>query len=308
MFERSSFESSVMVTCYLSLGSNLGNRKKNIALALAALRADAAINVLKVSSVIETEPEGVPLPQPRFLNAVVKLKTSYTTRQLLEKIQQIETKLGRQAPPRPKNYPRAIDLDILLYGDSRVKEKDLEIPHPRMRERQFVLKPLEEIAGVKVMKRLSLSVILLLFFAVQQTAYCRQFPLGSWKGIVTFSLKGKVVDAETGQGIPRISAYIIVDDVIIREQTVATKDGQYHLHLVTSDLLWKPCFYDLKFTRRLGPPEETVEIHLSADGYNGRTILVPKDKIRIDKKGKGELVLNVVLEPNGNERRGYINY
>lgn len=143
-----------MVTCYLSLGSNLGGRKKNIALALAALRADAFITVLKVSSLIETEPEGVPSPQPRFLNGVVKLKTSYTARQLLGKIQQIETLLGRDAPPRPKNFPRTIDIDILLYGDARVKEKDLEIPHPRMRERQFVLTPLKEIAGATLMKKI----------------------------------------------------------------------------------------------------------------------------------------------------------
>lgn len=135
-----------MVTCYIGLGANLGKRGKNIGCALAFLREDAAIKVLKVSSVIETKPEGVLLPQPYFLNAVVKLRTSYTARQLLKKLQQIETQLGRTTP-RPKNYPRTIDLDILLYGNARIKEKDLEIPHPRIHERQFVLEPLKEIAG-----------------------------------------------------------------------------------------------------------------------------------------------------------------
>ncbi|MFH1244882.1 MAG: 2-amino-4-hydroxy-6-hydroxymethyldihydropteridine diphosphokinase [Candidatus Omnitrophota bacterium] len=135
-----------MVTCYIGLGANLGEREKNISRALAFLREDTAIKVLQVSSVIETKPEGVSLPQPYFLNAVVKIKTSYTARQLLKKLRQIETKLGRPTH-RPKNYPRTIDLDILLYGNTRIKEKNLEIPHPRIQKRQFVLKPLKEIAG-----------------------------------------------------------------------------------------------------------------------------------------------------------------
>lgn len=152
------------------------------------------------------------------------------------------------------------------------------------------------------MKRLHwLSILLVsfLFFTAQGIGSCWQLPLGAWKGIVHFSFKGKAVDAQTGRGIASISVCIIVDDEIIKDQTVETREGQYQLHLVTADLLWKPCFYDLKFVRRLGPPEQTVEIHIAADGYNGRTVLVPKDKIKIDKEGKGELVLNVVLEPTG---------
>lgn len=149
----------------------------------------------------------------------------------------------------------------------------------------------------KKINSLSIFLIFFLFFAVQQTAYCWRLPFGSWKGIAQFSFKGKAIDAQTGCGIDSISVCIIVDDEIVKEQTVTTREGQYQLHLITADLLWKPCFYDLKFVRRLGPPEETVEIHITADGYNGRTILVPEDKIQIDKKGKGELVLNVVLQP-----------
>ena len=133
-----------MVTCYIALGSNLGDRAKNIDLALEYFKQDPAIEILQVSSIIETEPQQSP-PQPKFLNGVVKLETSYSARQLLEKLQEIEVKLGRKVP-RLKNQPRTIDLDILLYGDSKIDEEDLKIPHPRMWKRRFVTVPLKEIA------------------------------------------------------------------------------------------------------------------------------------------------------------------
>lgn len=133
-----------MITSYIGLGSNLGERKRNIGLALEYLKEDSSVNILKVSSIIETEPQESP-PQPKFLNGVVKLETSYSARQLLKKLQEIEVKLGREIP-RLKNQPRTIDLDILLYGDSKIDEEDLKIPHPRMWKRRFVAIPLKEIA------------------------------------------------------------------------------------------------------------------------------------------------------------------
>lgn len=134
-----------MVVCYIALGSNLRDRQKNIKLALEYLKQDPVIEVRKVSSIIETEPQKAP-PQPKFLNAVAKLQTSYSAHQLLKKLQEIEVKLGRKTTPRVKNEPRTIDLDILLYGDFKIDEKELQIPHPRIWKRRFVTIPLKEIA------------------------------------------------------------------------------------------------------------------------------------------------------------------
>jgi len=140
-----------MVSCYIALGANLGERNKNIDLALEYLRLDPAVKIIKVSSLIETDPVSGP-PQPRFLNGVVKLQTDYTARELLRKLQDIEVKLGRESR-RPKNHPRKIDLDILFYGDSKIDEENLKIPHPRMWERKFVTVPLQEVAP-ELVKRL----------------------------------------------------------------------------------------------------------------------------------------------------------
>jgi 2-amino-4-hydroxy-6-hydroxymethyldihydropteridine diphosphokinase len=140
-----------MVSCYVALGSNLGNRQKNITLALKSLRLDPAIKIVKVSSLIETKAIGGP-SQPGFLNGVVKLKTDYSAQELLRKLQEIEVKLGRK-PPHLKNHPRTIDLDILLYGDLSIEKDNLKIPHPRMWQREFVTVPLKEIAPELFKKR-----------------------------------------------------------------------------------------------------------------------------------------------------------
>lgn len=133
-----------MTTCYIAFGSNLGDRNKNIKLAIKYLGLDPAIKILKLSSFIETEPEAGP-PQPKFINGVVKIETGYSARELLKKLQEIEVKLGRKAA-HPKNHPRTIDLDILFYGNQKIDEKGLKIPHPRMHKRDFVMGPLKEIA------------------------------------------------------------------------------------------------------------------------------------------------------------------
>ncbi len=130
-----------MPIVFLGLGSNLGDREKNIRQALELLEADAVI-VQKISSIIETDPVGGP-QQGLFLNAAAKVETDLSPHDLLRKIHQIEASLGRVRDV--KNGPRTIDIDILLYDDRKVNDLDLIIPHPRMRERAFVMRPLGEI-------------------------------------------------------------------------------------------------------------------------------------------------------------------
>ena len=127
---------------YLSLGSNLGDRAANLERAIDALSAIGA-RVLRRSSIYETEPVDF-LAQPWFLNCVVVAETSLEPRQLLEQLQGIERKLGsRKLVPRG---PRIIDLDVLFYETAVIHEAGIEIPHPRMAERRFVLVPLAELA------------------------------------------------------------------------------------------------------------------------------------------------------------------
>jgi 2-amino-4-hydroxy-6-hydroxymethyldihydropteridine diphosphokinase len=131
-----------MKIVYLSLGSNVGDRKSNLAEALKAL-ASVNVRVLRASSVWETEPRDEP-SQPWFLNQVVEAETDLFPRQLLRCLQRLERDLGR-VPSKPKG-PRSIDIDILLFGRAAVSAPELEIPHPRLAERRFVLEPLAELA------------------------------------------------------------------------------------------------------------------------------------------------------------------
>ena len=131
-----------MVVCYLAVGSNLGNRKKNIKKALDYLAKTKGIKIEKASRVYETEPVGG-VPQGKFLNAAIKIKTSLTAQLLLKTVKNIEKDLGRRKTVHWG--PREMDLDILLYGNKVIKRKNLVIPHPRMFVREFVLKPLREI-------------------------------------------------------------------------------------------------------------------------------------------------------------------
>ena len=138
-----------MSACYIGLGSNLGNRQENIRLAIDKINRLKNTKVTKSSSIIETEPAGCP-PQGRFLNAVAEIQTSLSAQELLNSLQRIEKELGRVRTV--KNGPRTIDLDILLFEGQNINEKDLIIPHPRIKEREFVLAPLREIAPQIVKK------------------------------------------------------------------------------------------------------------------------------------------------------------
>ncbi len=131
-----------MTTVYIGLGSNLGNREDNCRNAMNHL-TESGIKILKRSSLLETEPWGV-LDQPKFINMAVQAETDLGPEQLLLLLKRIEQKMGRT--PSARWGPRAIDMDILLYDDHTINTPDLEIPHPRLHERDFVLRPLAEIA------------------------------------------------------------------------------------------------------------------------------------------------------------------
>lgn len=126
-----------MTRVYVGLGANLGDREASIR------RAAEAIGATRLSTIRETEPWGL-VDQPRFLNAVAELETELTPRALLARLLEVERELGRVRGGR-RWGPRAIDLDLLLYGEETIDEEGLEVPHPRLHERLFVLEPLAEL-------------------------------------------------------------------------------------------------------------------------------------------------------------------
>jgi 2-amino-4-hydroxy-6-hydroxymethyldihydropteridine diphosphokinase len=130
------------VTVYLSLGSNVGDREKNLRAAIAAL-GDAEVKVTKVSAFYETEPVDL-REQPWFLNCAVEGVTEVPAPELLRRLREIETRMGSKK--LVDKGPRLIDLDILLYGQETTNAPELQVPHPRMHLRRFVLVPLAEIA------------------------------------------------------------------------------------------------------------------------------------------------------------------
>lgn len=145
-----------MAIVYLGIGSNVGDRQAAIKRALEILKENEDIDVLAVSSIIETEPVGGP-PQGNFLNGAIKIKTDLLPLELISQLRMIERRLGRQKD-LPVNHPRTMDLDILFYDDVVADGKNLKIPHPRAAERRFVLEPLSEIAPDLVHPRLGKSV------------------------------------------------------------------------------------------------------------------------------------------------------
>ena len=131
---------------YLGLGSNLGNRQDALFAARDAIAALPKVRAGRLSPLYDTPPMG-PQDQGRYLNAVLEIDTALTPNDLIAHLQSIEKSLGR--PPRPHRPhwgPRVIDLDILLAGDTTCDQPGLTIPHPRMAERWFVLKPLADLA------------------------------------------------------------------------------------------------------------------------------------------------------------------
>ena len=129
-------------TCYLSLGSNLGDRAATLRRAIGELSAHPRIELRQVSSVYETKPVTAE-PQPDYLNLAVALETDLEPLELLHVTQEIEQRLGRTRPH--PNAPRTIDIDLLTCGDIMVQTAELTLPHPRMLQRQFVLVPLADL-------------------------------------------------------------------------------------------------------------------------------------------------------------------
>jgi len=138
---------------YLGLGSNLGERRFNLLEALRYIRGRMSIE--KVSSFYETEPVGY-LDQPKFLNAVCQVKTELPPNELLKFLKWVEKEMGRTESFR--NAPRIIDIDILFYNDDVLNSDELQIPHPRLHDRAFVLIPMAEIAPDFVHPVLNLTV------------------------------------------------------------------------------------------------------------------------------------------------------
>ena len=133
-----------MTRAYVALGANLGDRERTIRAAVAALDASPGVEVAAVSTLIETEPVGY-LDQPRFLNGAAALETSLPAGELLDLLLELERRFGRVREGVAPHGPRTLDLDLLLYGSARIDEPGLEIPHPRLHERRFVLEPLAEL-------------------------------------------------------------------------------------------------------------------------------------------------------------------
>jgi 2-amino-4-hydroxy-6-hydroxymethyldihydropteridine diphosphokinase len=133
-----------MARAFVGLGSNLGEREVTLRAAVKRLRGLPGVEVKRVSSFRDTNPVGV-LDQPRFLNGAVELETDLTARALLGALLELERAFGRDRSAGPPHGPRTLDLDLLLYGDATIDEPLLEVPHPRLHERGFVLEPLAEL-------------------------------------------------------------------------------------------------------------------------------------------------------------------
>jgi 2-amino-4-hydroxy-6-hydroxymethyldihydropteridine diphosphokinase len=133
-----------MTRAYVGLGSNLGDREAALRSAIELLGREPGVAVRAVSTFRETDPVGV-TEQPSFLNAVAELETAVPPRELLDRLLAIERELGRERTAERRWGPRAIDLDLLLYGDDVIDEQGLRVPHARLAERRFVLEPLEEL-------------------------------------------------------------------------------------------------------------------------------------------------------------------
>jgi 2-amino-4-hydroxy-6-hydroxymethyldihydropteridine diphosphokinase len=134
----------VEVSAYVGVGSNMGDRLENLSTAVRELARTPGVRCVRSSSVYETAPVGGP-EQGDFLNAVVEISTELEPHALLEALQRIENELGRVRAER--FGPRTIDLDLLLYGDEEIDDPDLTVPHPRIRERAFVVVPLMELGA-----------------------------------------------------------------------------------------------------------------------------------------------------------------
>lgn len=132
---------------YLGLGSNLGQKSQNLKTAILLL-SECGVQAIKQSKVRKTTAISA-VPQPDFVNQVIEVKTQHDPKKLLQIIKLIEQQMGRDRSHKKRSgyeRPRLIDIDILIYNNLKINKRNLKIPHPRIKEREFVLKPLKEIA------------------------------------------------------------------------------------------------------------------------------------------------------------------
>ncbi len=130
---------------YIAIGSNLGDRHATIDSGIHAIRSHNAIELVCQSSIIETPPYG-DIEQGPYLNGMVQVRTTLSARELLDALLGIETDHGRDRSNEQRWGPRTLDLDLIVFGDEVIDEPGLQVPHPRLHERSFVLVPLAEIA------------------------------------------------------------------------------------------------------------------------------------------------------------------
>ncbi|MEC7725753.1 MAG: pantoate--beta-alanine ligase, partial [Planctomycetota bacterium] len=140
-----------VITAYIALGSNVGDRERHLDQGLRGLRAAPGVEVVRVSSWIETAFVGDGPEQGPFLNGAAELRTTLSPTALLGVMRALEQEAGR-ASPHPRNHPRELDLDLIFFGDERIDQRELQVPHPRWHEREFVCAPLREL-GVDVEAR-----------------------------------------------------------------------------------------------------------------------------------------------------------
>ena len=133
-----------MTTAFVGIGSNLGERERQIEAALDLLAVEDGIELVAASTLRETEPVGY-LDQPAFLNGAARVETDLSAQDLLARLLAIELELGRVRGDGPRFGPRTIDLDLLIYGQETIDEPGLTVPHPRLAERRFALEPLAEL-------------------------------------------------------------------------------------------------------------------------------------------------------------------
>jgi 2-amino-4-hydroxy-6-hydroxymethyldihydropteridine diphosphokinase len=132
---------------WIALGSNVGDREAVLSACVNALNASPGVAVVSVSSFYNTAPVGGPANQATYLNAAMEVRTSLSARALLDLLLRIEAAHGRVRDAKERCAPRTADLDLLLYGNAVIDEPGLQVPHPRLHQRAFVLDPLCEIAS-----------------------------------------------------------------------------------------------------------------------------------------------------------------